>query len=70
MTVFVNKLQDYPIGGETKLPDYIKNNKAIIGLDKDKYSKYEHEDNLCFFRALAIHQGVPWDNNLQMANAV
>ena len=69
MTVFVNKIQDHPIGGVTKLPDYIKNNKAIIGLDKDKYSKYEHQDNLCFFRALAVHQGVPWENNLQMMNA-
>ena len=25
---------------------------------------------MCFFRALAIHQGVPWSENLQMANAV
>ena len=70
-TFYINHLPDHPIGSvTTDLPDYIKNNKAIIGLTKDKYSKYEHQDNLCFFRALAIHQGVPWSENLQMANAV
>ena len=53
-----------------ELPEYIKQNKAIIGLVKDKHGKLHYQDHLCFFRALAIHQGVPWENNLQLTNAV
>ena len=34
MTVFVNKLPDHPIGcADLELPDYIKQNNAIIGLE-------------------------------------
>ena len=70
-TFYINHLPDHPIGCvNTELPDYIKNNKAVIGLVKDKYGKQQYEDHPCFFRALAIHQGVPWDNNLHMTNAV
>ena len=70
-TFYINHLHDHPIGCvNTELPDYIKNNKAVIGLVKDKHGKVLYRDNMCFFRALAIHQGVPWDNNLQITNAV
>ena len=62
---------DHPIGcGNAELPDYIRNNKAVIGLVKDKHGKVLYQDNMCFFRALAIHQGIPWENNLQITNAV
>ena len=65
------RTHNYPIGSKiVELPDYITKNRAITGLAKDKYSKYEYQDNLCFFRALAIHQGVPKERNLQIANAV
>ena len=53
-----------------ELPYYIKYNQAIIGLAKDKHGKLHYQDNLCFFRALAIHQGVPGNNNLQITHAV
>ena len=70
-TFYINHLHDHPIGCvNTELPHYIKNNKAVIGLVKDKHGKVLYQDNMCFFRALAIHQGVPWDNNLQITNAV
>ena len=70
-TFYVNHLPDYSIGClKIELPEYIKQNKAIIELVKDKHGKLCYQDNLCFFPALAIHQGIPWENNLQMTNAV
>ena len=43
----------YPLGNPPKLPDYIKNNRFIIGLEKDEHSR-TYKDHLCFFRCLAI----------------
>ena len=48
---------DYPLGVvHVELPDYIKNSKAIIALDKTFKGKY-YKDHLCAFRCLATHQG-------------
>ena len=44
----------YPLGNPPKLPDYIKNNRFIIGLEKDRNNNYRYKDHLCFFRCLAI----------------
>ena len=44
----------YPLGIPLHLPDYIKNNCHIIGLEKDNNHAYRYKDNLCFFRCLAI----------------
>ena len=44
----------YPLGNPPKLPDYIKNNHFIIGLEKDEHNNYRYKDHLCFFRCLAI----------------
>ena len=56
-TFFVNKIVKHPIGcvGVT-LPDYLKHNKAIVGLTKDGHG-VTYNDNLCLFRCLALHQG-------------
>ena len=43
----------YPLGNPPKLPDYIKNNHFIIGLEKDEHSR-TYKDHLCIFRCLAI----------------
>ena len=60
ITLFINKMPDYPIGCKTvSLPGYIKNNKAIISLTKDGEYKETYQDNLCFFRALALDRGAP-----------
>ena len=40
------------------LPDYISNNKAIFTLQKDYNCAFSYTDNLCFFRCLALKQGV------------
>ena len=44
----------YPLGKPPHLPDYIKNNRHIIGLEKDNNSAYRYKDHFCFFRCLAI----------------
>ena len=57
-TFFLNRIVDHPIGCVgINLPDYVKNNKAIFGLEKDCYSKTTYNDNLCLFRCLALHLG-------------
>ena len=58
VTFFLNRIVDHPIGCVgINLPDYVKNNKAIFGLEKDCYSKTTYNDNLCLFRCLALHLG-------------
>ena len=44
----------YPLGNPPKLPDYIKNNRFIIGLEKDENTAKMYKDHLCFFGCLAI----------------
>ena len=44
----------YPLGNSPKLPVYIKNNRYIIGLEKDEHTAKTYKDHLCFFRCLAI----------------
>ena len=56
-TFFVNRIEDYPIGCVgVILPDYVKNNKAIVGLAKDEHGAI-YNDNLCLFRCLGLHLG-------------
>ena len=57
-TFFLNRIVQHPIGcvGVT-LPDYVKNNKAIVGLVKDHHCKSTYNDNICLFRCLALHLG-------------
>ena len=44
----------YPLGKPPHLPDYIKNNRYIIGLEKDKNNANLYKDHFCFFRCLTI----------------
>ena len=37
------------------LPDYVKRNKAIVGLEKDHLHNAIYRDYLCLFRCLALH---------------
>ena len=56
VTFFVNKILQHPIGCvDVVLPDYVKRNKAIVGLVKDHYRNATYNDNLCLFRCLALH---------------
>ena len=58
VTFFLNRIIHHPIGcvGVT-LPDYLKHNKAVVGLEKDHHRNATYNDNLCLFRCLALHQG-------------
>ena len=57
-TFFLNRIVDHPIGCVgINLPDYVKNNKAIVGLEKDSHRNAIYNDNLCLFRCLALHLG-------------
>ena len=56
--VLFNWIVDHPIGCvSVVLPDYVKRNKAIVGLEKDHHCNATYNDNLCLFRCLALHQG-------------
>ncbi len=52
VTFFVTKLRS-----STLLPSFIVNNKAVVSLECDKNSGLPYNDNLCFFRCLAVHNG-------------
>ena len=50
-TFFLNRIIHHPIGCVgIDLPDYVKYNKAIVGLEKDRYRMTTYNDNLCLFR--------------------
>ena len=52
VTFFINRIVQHPIGCVgVALPDYVKRNKAIVGLEKDHHRNAIYRDNLCLFRA-------------------
>jgi hypothetical protein len=53
----VTKIPEHPIGKATMLPPYILKNKAIVSLECNRNTGVPYEDNLCFFRCLAFHNG-------------
>lgn len=57
MTFFVTKLRGHPIGRGKSLPHYIVENRGIISLDRSAQTGIQYQDNLCFFRAMALHHG-------------
>ena len=58
VTFFVNIIRHHTIGfSAVALPSYLKNNNAIIGLEKNPKNGKHYRDNLCFFRCLALHRG-------------
>ena len=57
VTWFVWKIRDHPIGRGKYLPGYIVENLGITPLDRNVQIGKPYEDNLCFFRCLALHNG-------------
>ena len=58
VTFFLNRIIHHPIGCVgVNLPDYVKHNKAIVGLEKDHHHNAIYRDNLCLFRCLGLHLG-------------
>ena len=56
---YVTHLYNTPIGTSIVLPPYLKNNKGLISLANSRQTGRPFNDNLCFFRCLALHCGVP-----------
>ena len=55
-TFFINRIVQHPICCVgVNLPDYVKRNKAIVGLEKDRHRRTTYNDNLCLFRCLALY---------------
>ena len=57
VTWFVWKIRDHPIGRGKYPPGYIVDNMGITPLDRDIRRGKPYEDNRCFFRCLALHNG-------------
>ena len=54
---FVTKLVGTPIGAGIHLPDYLKHNKGLVSLLRSPKTNKLYNDNLCFFRCLALFNG-------------
>ncbi len=66
VTLILFKCPPFPIGAPVELPDYITNNKAIMSLVHSHRSRERrYNDNLCFFRCLALSQGATEKKNLR-----
>ncbi|KAJ8021642.1 Zinc finger protein MSN2 [Holothuria leucospilota] len=58
VTYFVYKIPDHPIGCNTiDLPDFVKNNKSIVTLQRNRQTGKCYQDNLCLFRCLTLFRG-------------
>ena len=58
VTIYVNKLTQFPIGSPVQeLPCYVANNKGLWNLVMNRNTGERIDDSLCFFRCLAIHRG-------------
>ena len=52
------KIPDQPIGcAIIQVPEFLKNNKAIVTLEKNLQTGEPLHDNLCLFRCLALFRG-------------
>ena len=57
VTFFITKLRGHTIGRGTDLPAYLAENHGLVALDRNRQTGKIYIDNLCFFRALAVHNG-------------
>ena len=57
VTFFITKLRGHPTGRGTDLPGYLAENHGLLTLDRNHNDGRPYNDNLCFFRALALHNG-------------
>ena len=55
VTFFVTKLRGHPIGRGFDLPPYLSKNNGLLPLDRNAQTGKIYNDNLCFFRSLALH---------------
>ena len=56
LTVFASLLKDVPMGcKDTVLPEPLLKNHNVICLTFEKNNRQAYNDNVCLFRALALH---------------
>jgi hypothetical protein len=68
MSVYINAVADHPIGSPVILPDYIRKNKAILGLITENRSQKPYDDKLCLFRCIALALGYTERNFKKMVD--
>ena len=57
VSFFTTKIRGHPIGRGTDLPSYFVENRGLVVLDRNAQTENSYNDNLCFFRALVLHNG-------------
>ena len=57
VTFFITKLRGHPVGRDSDLPPYLSKNNGSLPLDCNAWKSKIYNDNLCFFRTLALHKG-------------
>ena len=58
VTVYVNKMPQFPIGSPLEeLPPYVGNNRGLTNLLRNTNTGETFDDKFCFFRCLAVHRG-------------
>ena len=55
VTFFITKLRGHPVGRGSDLPPYLSKINGSLPLDGNARKSKSYNDNLCFFRALALH---------------
>ena len=55
--VRIYRLKGIPIGTGVRLPDYLTHSRSLMSLTHHKTQGYAYNDNMCFFRCLALHLG-------------
>ena len=68
VTFFIFKMSGVPIGAATELPEHLINNRGLISLTGCRGKRYD--DDKCFFRCLALHQGAQRSNVESHANGL
>ena len=54
-TLYVNKINEHPIGASVLLPDYILKNTGVVALITGSHGPYN--DDLCLLRYLPVDRG-------------
>lgn len=57
VVLYVTRLPNVPIGSTCALPPYLLNNKGLKTLARSYQTGQPFDDDLCFFRCLALHRG-------------
>ena len=64
VTIYFYKLHGSGcVGAPSDLPDFLRNHKYVLTLEKDNRNNKRYADNLCFFRALTIVQNCSCKND-------